>query len=91
MIDPTPQSIFFENKTGHTQRVFVDIDSASYRGSFIGFQGSLSSCAMIDSAPQSIFFQNEPGHTHRVYFEALRGINFDPWEYDRIFYQRRNQ
>ena len=91
MIDPTPQSIFFENKTGHTQRVFVDIDSASYRGSFIGFQGSLSSCAMIDSAPQSIFFQNEPGHTHRVYFEALRGINFDPSEYDRIFYQRRNQ
>ena len=38
-------------------RIFFDADSASYRGSFIGFQEALGGCASIDPTPRPIFFQ----------------------------------
>ena len=44
---------------GHFTRydqIFFDADSASYRGSFIGFQEALGGCTRITPAPQPIFF-----------------------------------
>jgi hypothetical protein len=71
-------------------RIFFDADSASYRGSFIGFQEALGGITRIDPAPQPIFFQNAPGRSRHSFFQPLREISLDLSEHDRIFFQRRS-
>jgi len=75
----------------HYNRIFFDADSASYRGSFIGFQEALSGCTRIDPAPQPIFFQNSPGRSRHSFFQSLSEISLDLSEHDRIFFQRRSR
>lgn len=71
-------------------RIFFDADSASFRGSFIGFPEALGGCTRIDPAPLLIFFQNAPSRSRHSFFQPLREISFDLSEHDRIFFQRRS-
>ena len=81
------------NLEGHfipRDRIFFEVESASFRGSFIGFEDALSGCAMIDPVLDVIFYKNATARPQRSFFEALGNPNLDAVEYDRIFFKRRS-
>jgi len=80
------------NLEGHFTRydqIYFDADSASFRGSFIGFKEALSACSRVGPASHPIFFQNATGRSLQSFFQALRELSLDLTEYDQIFFQRR--
>ncbi|MEE4600621.1 MAG: hypothetical protein V2J65_05030 [Desulfobacteraceae bacterium] len=81
------------NLEGHftpRDRIFFEVESASFRGSFIGFEDAMSGCTMIDPVLDIIFFKNGTARPQRSFFEALGKTNLNAVEYDRIFFQRRS-
>jgi hypothetical protein len=82
------------NLEGHftpRDRIFFEVESASFRGSFIGFEDAMSGCTMIDPVLDIIFFKNGTARPQRSFFEALGKTNLNAVEYDRIFFQRRSK
>jgi len=71
-------------------RIFFDADSASFRGSFIGFQEALRGCTLINPAPQALFFQNAPSRSGHSFFHSLIETSLDLSEHKRIFFRRRS-
>ncbi len=81
------------NLEGHftpRDRIFFEVESASFRGSFIGFEDALSGCPMIDPVLDVIFFKNGTARPQRSFFEALRSPYLDAVGYEQIFFQRRS-
>jgi hypothetical protein len=72
------------------ERIFFNADSASYRGSFIGFQEALGESARIDPASQPLFFQNAASRSQPSFFQSIKEISLDLSEHDRIFFQGRS-